>query len=145
MDAVLPLAVAVPLLSAAIVAGLGHLVPRRVADAFTILATGTTAALCLVVFRRAGTHDVVHWFGGWRPQGGVALGVDLAAGPLNAGLAALAAVLVLAAAVFAWRYFETVRTLSHVLMLVFCAAMVGFALSGDLFNMFVFFELMSVA
>ena len=30
-------------------------------------------------------------------------------------------------------------------MLVFCAAMVGFCLSGDLFNMFVFFELMSGA
>src|ERR1043166_7482990 len=32
-----------------------------------------------------------------------------------------------------------------VLMLVFLAAMVGFALSSDLFNMFVFFELMSTA
>src|SRR5204863_10054305 len=33
----------------------------------------------------------------------------------------------------------------HILVLVFTAGMVGFCLSGDLFNMFVFFELMSVA
>jgi multicomponent Na+:H+ antiporter subunit D len=32
-----------------------------------------------------------------------------------------------------------------VLMIVFCGAMCGFALTGDLFNMFVWFELMSVA
>jgi multicomponent Na+:H+ antiporter subunit D len=33
----------------------------------------------------------------------------------------------------------------HVLMLIFLGSMVGFCLSGDLFNLFVFFELMSVA
>jgi multicomponent Na+:H+ antiporter subunit D len=38
-----------------------------------------------------------------------------------------------------------VRTLHHCLMLVFLAAIVGFCLSGDLFNMFVFYELLSVA
>ena len=37
------------------------------------------------------------------------------------------------------------RALYHALMLVFLAGMTGFCLTGDLFNMFVFFELMSVA
>jgi multicomponent Na+:H+ antiporter subunit D len=59
-------------------------------------------------------------------------------------LAALAGALMTASFVFAWRYFDEVGTLFHVLMLVFLGAMSGFALSGDLFNMFVFFELMSV-
>src|SRR5207237_464836 len=63
---------------------------------------------------------------------------------LSAGIAALAGALMTASFVFAWRYFDEVWTLFHVLMLVFLAAMNGFALSGDLFNMFVFFELMSV-
>src|SRR5205085_9873378 len=47
---------------------------------------------------------------------------------------------------FSWRYFEDDP--GHrfsILMLVFLAAMVGFSLSGDLFNMFVFFELMGTA
>src|SRR5581483_9754196 len=38
--------------------------------------------------------------------------------------------------------FESADGLFHVLMLVFMAAMVGFSLTGDLFNMVVFFELM---
>lgn len=45
-----------------------------------------------------------------------------------------------------WDYFtEEVPPYFHVLMLVFVGGMVGFALSSDLFNMFVFFELMSIA
>ncbi|HEU4397776.1 MAG TPA: complex I subunit 5 family protein, partial [Actinomycetota bacterium] len=44
-----------------------------------------------------------------------------------------------------WRIFEAVSPLYHALMLVFLAAIVGFCLSGDLFNMFVFYELLSVA
>src|SRR5213078_4473925 len=43
-----------------------------------------------------------------------------------------------------WRYFDEVGTLFPVLMLVFVGAMCGFALAGDLFNLFVWFELMSV-
>src|SRR5207244_575492 len=50
------------------------------------------------------------------------------------------------ALVFSIRYFEDIEGHRfHILMLVFMGAMVGFALTGDLFNMFVFFELMSVA
>ena len=49
------------------------------------------------------------------------------------------------ALVFAWRFFEAVGPTFHALILVFLGALIGFALTGDLFNMFVFFELMSVS
>ncbi|MBV9453846.1 MAG: hypothetical protein JOZ19_06980, partial [Rubrobacter sp.] len=65
--------------------------------------------------------------------------------PLGAGLAAFAGLLMSAALLFCWRYFESVSHIFHALMLVFLAAMVGFSLSGDLFNMFVFLELMTVS
>src|SRR5436305_12636998 len=51
----------------------------------------------------------------------------------------------LAALVFSLRYFESVGPHYNVLMLVFLGAMCGFSLTGDLFNLFVFFELMSAA
>ena len=54
-------------------------------------------------------------------------------------------VLVLAAFIFSLRYFDSVGTLFHVLMLGFLGAMSGFCFSGDLFNLFVFFELMSAS
>jgi formate hydrogenlyase subunit 3/multisubunit Na+/H+ antiporter MnhD subunit len=46
---------------------------------------------------------------------------------------------------FSLKYFEDVGSLFHGLVLLFLAAMCGFCLTGDLFNMFVFFELMGVA
>src|SRR5207248_1173293 len=65
--------------------------------------------------------------------------------PFGAGLAALAGALMTAALVFSYHYFEDVGYLFYTLMLVFLGALVGFAITGDLFNLFVFFELMSVS
>jgi multicomponent Na+:H+ antiporter subunit D len=88
----------------------------------------------------------VYWFSGWRPREGLALGISFSIDPVGAGLATLAAVLVTAALVFSGPYFaETVEHRYPILMLVFLGAMVAFALTGDLFDLFVFFELMSVA
>ena len=103
----------------------------------------TVCCLALLVSCRDGT--VVYWFGGWTPRGGIALGVAFAVDPVGAAMATLAGVLATAALTFSWRIFEAVRTLHHGLMLVFLAGIVGFCLSGDLFNMFVFYELFSVA
>ena len=101
------------------------------------------SCLALLVSCRDGT--LVYWFGGWTPRGGIALGVAFAVDPVGAAMATLAGVLATAALTFSWRIFEAVRTLHHGLMLVFLAGIVGFCLSGDLFNMFVFYELFSVA
>lgn len=53
--------------------------------------------------------------------------------------------LFVAAFVFTWGYFDEVGAHFHVLMLLFMAGMVGFCLTHDLFNLFVWFELMSIA
>jgi multicomponent Na+:H+ antiporter subunit D len=87
----------------------------------------------------------VYWFAGITPAHGIALGIDFAVDQVSAGLAALAGVLVCAAMVFSWRYFERVATYYHALMLVFLAGMIGFCLTGDIFDLFVWFELMGVA
>ena len=49
------------------------------------------------------------------------------------------------ALVYSIRFVDVPPPYYQVLMLTFMAGMVGFCLSGDLFNMFVFFELMSVS
>ena len=48
-------------------------------------------------------------------------------------------------AFYSLRYFDAAGPLFGALMLVFLAAMVGFCLTGDLFDLAVFFELMGVA
>jgi len=144
MDLLVPLPVAIPLVAAATLTATGHFLGRRVDD---VVGIGTAAAVTVIstlLILRSLDHDLVYWFGGWTPRHGIALGVAFDVDPLSAALAALAGALMTASFVFAWRYFDEVGTLFHVLMLIFLAAMSGFALSGDLFNMFVFFELMSV-
>jgi len=140
-----PLLVAVPLLAAAVVVATDHVLPRRVEDLVAIAAAATTCALGIVLMLRSERGDVIHWFGGWSPRGGVAIGIDFVADPLAAALAALVGGLVLVALVYSWAYLEEAARLFDTLMLVCCGAMCGFALSGDLFNMFVWLELMGVA
>src|SRR5438445_9182801 len=60
-------------------------------------------------------------------------------------MAALACGLVTLSLVYSYTYMRESSRLFDVLMLLFCGAMAGFALTGDLFNMFVWFEIMGVA
>jgi multicomponent Na+:H+ antiporter subunit D len=138
------LVIAVPLIIAALVMALAKRLPRIAVDILAIVtAAGTTVGLMLLL-QASLVNMVVYWFGGWTPRDGVAIGIGFTIDPLSAGLATLVAFLVTAALIFAWRFFESVGSLFHSLMLVFMTAMVGFCLTGDIFTMFVFFELMSV-
>jgi multicomponent Na+:H+ antiporter subunit D len=141
----LPLPAVVPLLGAALVTATGHLLPRRARDGLALAAALTATVSAVLVLLQAERGTALHWFGGWRPSGGVALGIAFTAEPLGAGLAALACALVTLALVYSWTYMREAARLYDVLMLCFCGAMAGFALTGDIFNMFVWFELMGVA
>jgi len=143
--ALIPLTILVPLLAAGLLTAARLVSGRTFADVVALGATATVLVLCAILTHRAAHHDLVYWFGGWRPHHGVALGISFAFGALGAGFATFCAALMVAALVFSWRSMENIDTLFHVVLLVFLAAMVGFCLSGDLFNMFVFFELMGAA
>ena len=147
MDQLLALVVAVPLLAAAAITGAGPLLGRRrwVLDAVAIGIAASVAVMLAVVMIRTAGGDQVYWFAGFRPVGGVVIGIDFEAGSLSAGLACLAAVLVTAAMTFSWRYFQRVASYFHTLMLTFLAGMTGFCLTGDIFDLFVWFELMGVS
>jgi len=140
-----PLPVAIPLLTAAFLTGAAPLLSRKWADLLTIAAMAAVTAVCTALLQAADAAPFVYWMSGWPPRDGVAIGIAFVVDPFAAALALLAAVLTCAALIFSWRYFDTVGTLFHALMLVFAGAMCGFCLSGDLFTLFVFFELMSIA
>jgi multicomponent Na+:H+ antiporter subunit D len=147
MDQLFALVVVVPLLAAAAISGAGSLLvnQRRVLDAVAIGVAAAVAIMLAVIMVRTSGGDQVYWFAGFRPAHGVVIGIDFEAGPLSAGLACLAAVLVTVAMTFSWRYFERVATYYHSLMLTFLAGMTGFCLTGDIFDLFVWFELMGVS
>src|SRR5438093_3673230 len=139
------LAVAVPLLVAGCLAAGTTMLPRRIVDLVAVAAAAAVTGMCVWLLVRTESGAVAYWFGGWTPRHGLALGISFVVDPIGAGMGAVVGLLTTAALVYSWRYFEAVGALYHVLMLVFMAAMVGFCLSGDLFNLFVFFELMGVA
>lgn len=140
-----PLPVVVPLLAAAVLAGGASLFSRRALDVASCLAAAFNVAVCGALVRRAAETPIVYWFGGWLPATGFPGGVCFVIDPIAAGLAAFASLLVLSSFVVSWGYFETVKSFYHAIMLVFLAAMCGLCLAGDLFNLFVWFELMTAA
>ncbi|MEV6835625.1 complex I subunit 5 family protein [Streptomyces sp. NPDC051133] len=147
MHHLLPLLVAVPLLGAAVLVAVGRHLPRVAAEITGFAVSGATAALAVVLLFNS-SPPLVEWVGGWLPVGGESVGIVVIGDGPALGMAALVSLLTLAALAYSWRYFdEPPRGHSGAftaLMLVFQGAMCGFALAGDLFNAFVFFELMSV-
>jgi multicomponent Na+:H+ antiporter subunit D len=143
-SAVIPASVVVPLGAAALMVGFSRFLPRWVRDLIAIAVALATTVLTLILMAASAGHPMIYWFSGWRPSAGMVIGIDYAVGPLGAGMASLAGVLASAALIYCWRYFDSARGRHHALILIFLAASVDFCLTGDLFNLFVAFELVAV-
>ncbi|MET7812542.1 complex I subunit 5 family protein [Streptomyces sp. NPDC005395] len=148
MHHLLPLLVAGPLLGAALLAATGRHLPRPVADGAACAVSAGTATLAVVLLTHS-SPPLTEWVGGWEPVEGHSVGIALTGDGPGLGTAALVSVLTLAALAYSWRSFDEPPH-GHAgafpaLVLVFQAGMCGFAIAGDLFNAFVWFELMSVA
>jgi multicomponent Na+:H+ antiporter subunit D len=102
-------------------------------------------AITLAILRGTWLQAQVYWFGNWWPRNGnVVFGIGFTIDAIGAALAVLTSLLATAALVFS---LATEDTENHFqpLMLIFMGAMCAFSYTGDLFNLFVFFELMSVS
>jgi len=142
----LPLIVTIPIAMGALLVAVERQLPRQLAD---VLATGTACAVAVLAcfLTAAASHGrVVTWLGGWRPnKSHDTVGLSFVGDRLSSGLAVLIAVLMALALLFGWKFFDEIEGHFRPLMLLFLAGMEGFALSGDIFDMFVFFELMGAA
>ncbi|MFF3908065.1 complex I subunit 5 family protein [Streptomyces sp. NPDC001848] len=148
MNHLLPLLVAVPVLGAGLLVACGRPLPRVLAESAGCALSAGTAALAIWLLLNS-SPPLTEWVGAWTPVGGESVGIVLVGDGPGLGMAALASVLTLAALVYSWRYFDEPPR-GHAgsypaLMLLFQGGMCGFAITGDLFNAFVFFELMGAA
>lgn len=139
------LPVAIPLLGAALLATLTKLISYRTSTAIALSSALLAAGASVLLLVRALDRTIVYWFGNWRPAHGVTIGISFVIDPIGAALASFAALLTVAALVFSAKYFDNAANHFHALILAFLGAMCGFTLTGDMFNLFVFFELMSAA
>jgi multicomponent Na+:H+ antiporter subunit D len=137
--------IAVPVAGASLLVATGRFLPRRLIDGASVAITLVSVVLAALLLAATNDGRVVTWAGGWQPKPHLVVGIVLVADRTGAGLALLIAVLATCALLFSWRYFQSVHAHFHALVLLFTAGMTGFVLTGDLFDMFVFFELMGAA
>ncbi|MGW4487421.1 complex I subunit 5 family protein [Amycolatopsis sp. NPDC004368] len=143
MAALPALAVALPLLVACLLLGLGTRLPRTAVDVVATAAAAGVTALLAVLLVAVQHGRVLTWLGGYRPSGTRSLGIVFTADGLGTTLALIAAFLTTCALLYSWHYFDAVEARYHAMMLLFLTGLLGFLLTGDLFTLFVFFELMS--
>lgn len=142
--ALVPLPLAVPMIVAALVSAVARFVPRWVTRALLTLAAAFNCWCTAMLFWHTLHEPLVYWFGNWWPRGTMAIGECFVIAPLPAVIALLSSVLTFFASIFCWKLKPAGGHLEP-LMLLFMGAMCAFAYSGDLFNLFVWFELMSAS
>jgi multicomponent Na+:H+ antiporter subunit D len=145
MSNLAPLTVAVPLAGAAMMLFLNTVLPRCWVQALALAVVVAEVGLAVALLQQARSGTIVYWFGGWTPRQGVALGISFTVDQFGAGGAVLAGVVVAGAVATTRWTIESADGIVHALLLTLLAAMAGFCLTGDLFNLFVFFELMAVS
>ena len=149
--ALLPLPVAIPItgaVAALLVARIHHRLPLVV----SILAMLASAVVLVVIATEvySGHGQVLsHFFGDWGPVRGKALGVAFAADPFGLTFALLAAVLGLLLLVYVLSELGDLgpRELGGFACLfqLLLAALIGAALTADMVNLFVWFEVAALA
>jgi multicomponent Na+:H+ antiporter subunit D len=149
MDHLLPvLAILVPLVTALLVP-LVDLISTRLRVALCLfgaaLTLGVLARLAPAVFLAQEVQ--VYWMSGWTPRADLAIGISLVVDAWGLLIAGLVAILGLLTLVYSTVYLkhETGRAAYYVLFMLLETALIGFTLSGDLFNQFVWLEVFSVS
>lgn len=146
------LAVAVPLLGA-FALPLWAKAHRVLRDLWVLLVAGCTAALAALVAVQVLTTGIqVYTLGAAWPRdtlapGGFPIRIILTVDALSAFMGLIATLVALVGFLYAWRYLaeEEGKTLALTLGTLLWAGMLGMAYTGDLFNLFVFFEVTSIA
>ncbi len=139
----LPLFIALPLAGAfliPLVARLWHGLADIIANLITAALVGLSIyALTVLAYQPM----VVYKLGGWPPPIGIVMGFDALSGLMVVTIAVIS----FAASLFSIRYLDsyTGRWKFYTLFMLIIAGLNGVAITGDIFNLFVFVEITSVA
>ena len=142
-NSIIPLFVAIPLAGAFLVSLLGKKL-KIIPDLLSNLTTFTLAALSIYSVYVVNTQGVlVYKVGGWIPPIGIAMVLD----GLTSFMLVTVNVVTLLVAFYSVNYMEkfTSKWKFYTLFLLMLAGMNGVIITGDMFNLFVFLEIASVA
>ncbi len=142
------LAILLPLFAAFLMPVVGILARRRgVKHARELFAIGTMIAVFIIVASMMsevwGGEVLVYQLGGWSPPWGINLTVDGLAIQMALMIAGLGTLVMIYSAEYMRR--DTGLSYFYTLALLLMAGMMGVVLTGDLFNFYVFLEIMCIA
>lgn len=146
MTAHLPVLIVVVPLAVAVLVPLASLLAAGLARGLTLAALVGTSLCAATALARVLSQGNWHYdLGGWAPPGGIEYVID----PLSGGLATLIAVIALLVAVYAGPHlsgWSVSRTgIFSSLYLLLTTGLLGIVVTGDLFNLYVFLEIASLA
>jgi multicomponent Na+:H+ antiporter subunit D len=147
MNALVPLLVLIPLVGAAITLILGRYPRLQIAISVAALTAVTAAAAVLLTVVDTTGDPIVVKVGGWEPPFGIVLVVDR----LSAIMVVVSALMLLGVLIFAVgqgladRDRDTPVSIFHPTYLILAAGLFGAFIAGDLFNMYVGFEMLLAA
>jgi len=135
----LPLSVGIPLLSAVLILLIG----KAWRNAGALFAPITTLITLVFAIDLLGADAGTYWMGGWPPPFGIVLVLD----SVSKVLLLVVNMVAFLASVYAVSYMQkyTAQTKFYALFILMLAGMNGVVLTGDLFNLFVFLEIASIA
>lgn len=115
---------------------------------FCIIAMILTLVCLLTLAKPVFSGEIlVYWMGGWEPRDGLAIGISLVADAWGLLIALVVAVIGLMSLLYSTVYMQeqSGRGSYYVLVMLLLTGLIGFCLSGDLFNQFVWLEVFSFA
>jgi multicomponent Na+:H+ antiporter subunit D len=142
MDALIPLFVAIPLISAFLIILLGKLVTgfHRIWAPLTLLAL---LIMAIIEFTGLGQSTLTYTLGGWSMEGGFPVGIFMILDGFSIIMLCIINLIGFIALFYSLSYIRkyTAEANYYALFCLIIAGMNGVVLSGDLFNLFVFLEL----
>lgn len=142
MKTLVPLPILIPLATAITAMFLGRSFRGKVV--VSLAGGGATFASAILLLRAVWSHGpIVHAMGGWPPPFGIILVADL----LSSGIVVLSSGVALAALCYSVGYVEEEgqRLAYHPLFHLLMMGIHGAFLTGDIFNLFVFFEILLIS
>ncbi|MFO7740605.1 MAG: proton-conducting transporter membrane subunit [Desulfatiglandaceae bacterium] len=117
-------------------------VSKRIAGYIPIAAMLCNLILSILLLPSVMENPQIVVLGGLSPP----LGIHLVAGPLGVGLSGLISLVGLAVSIYAWGYIKQgAQDKYHALYLLLLSGATGAVLTGDLFNLFVFYEILCIS
>ncbi|MEN8203173.1 MAG: proton-conducting transporter membrane subunit [Bacteroidota bacterium] len=141
MEALIPLFVAIPLISAFLIVILGKLVPgfHKIFAPLTLLGL---LVLAVLIFTSPNSMPMTYTMGGWGLEKGLPIGIFLVLDGFSILMLCIINVIGFIALFYSLSYISkyTAESNYYALFCLIVAGMNGVVLSGDLFNLFVFLE-----